>query len=112
MYEYDPPVTTVVSDGVTVVGKVYESCALSGTTAASCIASISASAQGESTKTSDTTVISGTDYHRFDVEITGGAEKTASATGRCSSGAMVVTAKGVHAVGYAVAAGIFAFVAL
>ncbi|CAN8097550.1 unnamed protein product [Discula destructiva] len=97
--------TTVVYAGVTGVGKVYESCALSGTTAASCTGSASVSVQGESTESAVATVLTGSDYHRFDVDITGGAEKTASATGSCN-GEETSNAGKLVAFGSVLAAGI------
>lgn len=77
--------------GTTAVAAVSIGCALSGTTAASCVESVSLSVGGTSTKTTITSLLTGTDVHRFDVAITGGAEKTAAATGTApvsGSGAM------------------------
>lgn len=66
-------------------GSVAENCELQGTTAAVCAATISVSIQGTSTAITTTGTLDGTDYHRFDVAITGGAEKTAAATGECQA---------------------------
>ena len=69
------------------IGTAQESCNLVGTTAATCTATIKATAQGTSASTTVSTAttetVTGSTYHRFDVEITGGAEKTASATATC-----------------------------
>lgn len=64
------------------------------TSAVTCGATIKGTAQGQSTALSTTTTLSGTDVYRFDVSITGGAEKLANPTGTCaaagqSAGAMV-----------------------
>ena len=75
--------TTVYGTFATV--SVGESCKLGGTTAATCTAAVSVSAGGSSTKTASTTTLQGSDYHRFDVLITGGAEKLAAATATCAS---------------------------
>lgn len=64
-----------------------ESCVLQGTTAAACTATITAGLDGSTTSTVTETHLSGSDYHRFDVKITGGAEKTPSATGECKASA-------------------------
>jgi len=69
--------------GVEATVNLLESCSL-GSATASCSASISVSAQGTSTALSTTSVLSGSDYHHFDVAITGGAEKTAQATATCA----------------------------
>lgn len=82
--------TATEIQGYEVTGSVAENCELQGTTEAACTATISLSVDGTSTSTSTEATLSGTDYHRFDVAITGGAEKTAAATGECraSSGAV------------------------
>ncbi|KAI9056225.1 hypothetical protein LZ554_001153 [Drepanopeziza brunnea f. sp. 'monogermtubi'] len=78
---------TTRTQGVEVKVTVIESCALAATTAATCTATIKGEAAGTKTSTSTTTILSGSDYMRFDVAITGGAEKTAAATGACKSSA-------------------------
>lgn len=77
--------TSGVIEGYSVTGSVAENCELQGTTAAVCAATISVSLQGTSTATTTTGTLDGTDYHRFDVAITGGAEKTAAPTGECGA---------------------------
>ena len=67
---------------------ISESCALQGTTAADCHASLYISAEGQSTAAATESLLTGTDYHRFNVAITAGATKTASPSGSYKSGAM------------------------
>lgn len=95
-------------DGTQVALTVAESCALEGTTVATCTASISASADGTSTATTAVQTLTGAEYHRFDVAITAGAEKTAAATGTCEkqSGAGIVDARNVGMLGAVLGAGI------
>lgn len=69
--------------GYSVKGSAAENCELQGTTAATCTATLSVSVEGTSTALTTTATLDGTDYHRFDVAITGGAEKTAAAAGEC-----------------------------
>ncbi|KAI1863418.1 uncharacterized protein JN550_009529 [Neoarthrinium moseri] len=66
---------------------IAENCVLSGTTAAVCTPTFGLSVDKTSTQTSATTTMSGSEYYRFDVPITAGAEKTASATNACSNAA-------------------------
>jgi len=66
--------------GVAVSISAAESCALGGTTDATCTATVALSADKTSTTTSLVETITGTRYRRFDVAITGGAEKTANPT--------------------------------
>ncbi|KAH7355338.1 hypothetical protein BKA65DRAFT_475786 [Rhexocercosporidium sp. MPI-PUGE-AT-0058] len=70
--------------GTKVSATVIEACSLAGTTAAACAVTIGGEADGTKTSTSTTITATGTDYYRNDVEITGGAEKIAAATGTCS----------------------------
>jgi len=79
-----------ITSGTTVYGtfatvSVSEGCKVDGNTAATCSATVSISAAGTSTKTASTTTMLGSDVHRFDVLITGGAEKLAAPTGTCAS---------------------------
>lgn len=69
--------------GYDVTASVEETCTLAGTTAATC--SGTAGGEADGTKTSWTTVatISSPTYYRFDVEITGGAEKTKNPSATC-----------------------------
>lgn len=64
---------------------VQEICALASITAATCTATVKATADGTSKTTSTSTVLSGSHYYRFDVEITAGAEKTMNPTATCGS---------------------------
>lgn len=77
--------TSTEIQGYSVTGSVAENCELQGTTAATCTAIVSVTVDGTSTAVTTTIPMDGTKYHRFDVAITGGAEKTAAATGKCSS---------------------------
>ncbi|KAJ4286890.1 hypothetical protein N0V88_007834 [Collariella sp. IMI 366227] len=70
---------------------VIEQCALQGTTAAVCGATIGGTVDNKSTTTSTVTTLSGSAYHRYDVTITGGAEKTADPSAECKSGASTKT---------------------
>lgn len=77
--------TSGVIQGYSVTGSVAENCELQGTTEAICTATVSVSVDGTSTAITTTSTMDGTDYHRFDVAITGGAEKTAAPTGECAA---------------------------
>ncbi|KAJ9136647.1 hypothetical protein NKR23_g9683 [Pleurostoma richardsiae] len=102
-------VTKSSANGVDATVSVWESCKLDGTTAATCSASVSVKANGQQTATATQTVLSGTDYHRFQVAITAGAEKTASATGSCGAGDSGSAAPGRN-VRFAAASGLLAAV--
>jgi hypothetical protein len=67
-----------------VTGTAVELCSLAGTTAANCAATLLATGDGSTISTATTETLSGSNYYRFNVEITGGAEKTASATATCA----------------------------
>lgn len=69
-------------------GSAAERCELRGTTDAICEATASLSVDGTTTSMEATTTFYGSMYYRFDVAITGGADKLAAATGECSSGAV------------------------
>ncbi|KAH8803346.1 hypothetical protein F5884DRAFT_903908 [Xylogone sp. PMI_703] len=100
-------VSLIESNGETVTATIAESCALKGTTAANCKAAVTLSAQGQETSSTTALTISGTNYHRFDVPITAGAAKTATATGKCTSGAMhTADSRGVLAMAVAGALGL------
>lgn len=78
--------------GYNVAATIDEHCILGGTTAATCTATAIASVDGKSTSGTVTTILTGASYRRYDVEITGGAEKTASPLATCgakSAGARV-----------------------
>jgi|SRR3569833_597875 len=69
-----------------VSASVAVSCLLSGTTAAECRATMTGLATGTSTVISTTEVFQGTDYRRYDVAITAGADKTlGAASATCSA---------------------------
>ncbi|KAK4239961.1 hypothetical protein C8A03DRAFT_13685 [Achaetomium macrosporum] len=92
---------------------ISESCALTGTTEANCVVSVAIEVDDTSTATSTSMVLSGTDYHRYQVAITGGAEKTASATGACKPNAGAETNPDVvRVVGAALAIGLMGVLAL
>lgn len=62
---------------------MQENCELQGTTQAVCTATVGGSVDDTTTASSTTMTLSGSSYYRFDVAITGGAEKTANPTGEC-----------------------------
>jgi hypothetical protein len=78
--------------GEDVTAAVTETCSLFGTTAADCHATLGGSAGGQSTTITASSMLTGSAYHRFQVGITGGADKTASATGACSTSGAIYTA--------------------
>jgi hypothetical protein len=106
--------TSISMGGHDAAASIFESCNLLGTTAASCSATASIEIDDTSTATSYTTVVSGADYHRYNVAITGGAEKTASATGECKAPNAGAGTKPnvVGAVGAALAMGLLGVLAL
>ncbi|KAI1263764.1 hypothetical protein F5Y18DRAFT_115740 [Xylariaceae sp. FL1019] len=73
-------------DGTAAKFEVIETCKIADD-AATCTATISGSAAGQTTKTSDTVTYTGADFSakKYDVAVTGGAEKTASASGKCNA---------------------------
>jgi hypothetical protein len=79
--------TTAVTKtlGRVVSATLQEQCDLQGTTQAVCAATLGGTVEGHSTTDSTTMTLSGTDYYRYDVAITGGAEKTATATAQCKA---------------------------
>ncbi|KAH8905744.1 hypothetical protein BR93DRAFT_968978 [Coniochaeta sp. PMI_546] len=94
-YAFSSSVSTKTA-GYDVQATLQEACSLQGTTAAVCSATVGGSVDKTSTSTSTTTTISGTDYYRFDVAITGGAEKTANPTAcAAKSGAAGLSTKAV-----------------
>jgi hypothetical protein len=90
LYSVSSAVTTQNPSLGAVTGTAVESCSLAGTTAANCAATLLATGDGSTISTATTETLSGSNYYRFNVEITGGAEKTASATATCA----VPSAKG------------------
>lgn len=70
--------------GYDVTAILQETCVLAGTTAATCTVTLEGKALGTSTVTSATQTVTGTDYYRFDVEITGGATKTLTPAATCT----------------------------
>ncbi|KAL2187856.1 hypothetical protein L209DRAFT_338599 [Thermothelomyces heterothallicus CBS 203.75] len=85
-----------------------------------CVATVSVSLDGTSTVTSTSTSVTGSDFHRYRVPITAGAQKTASATGACTAGgdgddanaAAGTGANVVRAIGAALAVGLAGVIAL
>ncbi|KAI0195765.1 hypothetical protein EV127DRAFT_419623 [Xylaria flabelliformis] len=73
--------------GIDIKATAIEHCVLGGTTAATCTATAVVSASGQSsTATAVTTYTDASTLH-FDVTITGGNDKLANPTGKCSSSA-------------------------
>jgi hypothetical protein len=60
-----------------------QTCDLQGTTQAVCTTTTGVSLDGTTTTESGTVTLSGSTYYRYDVAITGGAEKTVSPTAEC-----------------------------
>ncbi|KAJ4290797.1 hypothetical protein N0V88_006547 [Collariella sp. IMI 366227] len=109
------PTTYIVSTatvskvgGQTVSATVQELCDLKGTTAAVCTAIVGGTVAGQSTTTSSTGTVEGTDYHRFDVSITAGAEKTANPSAECKAKPNGANTKAVAMWGLVGVAGIVA----
>ncbi|ELR05338.1 hypothetical protein VC83_06531 [Pseudogymnoascus destructans] len=84
VYQWDYTATTRTM-GYDVTASLVESCSLAGTTAATCVGTAGGEAAG--TKTSKTAVvtIASPTYYRFDVEITGGADKTKNPSPTCGA---------------------------
>ncbi|CZS96337.1 uncharacterized protein RAG0_05707 [Rhynchosporium agropyri] len=83
-YHFSTAATTS-SAGHNIKGTAIEACSLQGTTAAICSVTIGGTVDGKKTSvTSQTSVVSPT-YYRYDVAITGAAEKTAGAAATCTS---------------------------
>ncbi|KAG4443843.1 hypothetical protein IFR05_000679 [Cadophora sp. M221] len=97
-YHFSSAITTSTL-GKKVSATAIEACSLDGTTAAVCSVTVGGEVDGTKTTTSSVTTAAGSDYYRFDVAITAGAEKTASATGTCGgsgkSAGTTVTSKGM-----------------
>ncbi|KAI1273666.1 hypothetical protein F5Y07DRAFT_402092 [Xylaria sp. FL0933] len=89
-YKVSSAVTTKTA-GVEVKATVIESCNLDGTTAATCTATIQGSAQGQKYSTAATVTYTDAATLRFDVSVTGGNDKLASPTGKCSSASNINT---------------------
>ncbi|KAI1181256.1 hypothetical protein F4777DRAFT_9123 [Nemania sp. FL0916] len=83
-YTISTAVTTSTA-GVEVKATVIEECKLDGTTAATCSATLGGSAQGQKYTTSATTTYTDAATLRFDVSVTGGNDKLANPTGKCSA---------------------------
>lgn len=94
---------------------IAETCSLEGTTAAHCQDTIALSVDGKRTTASASQAVSGTGLHRYDVSITGGADKTASpeATGECKPNVAAGTNPNVvRAVAAALTMGLLGVIAL
>ncbi|EAQ83378.1 predicted protein [Chaetomium globosum CBS 148.51] len=91
-----------------------ESCDLTGTTKARCDYTVGLTMDGTSNAATFATVLSGTDLHRFQVAITGGAEKTrlASATDVCGNAAAGLSANSVRVTAAALAVGLLGVLVL
>ncbi|RYC65234.1 hypothetical protein CHU98_g997 [Xylaria longipes] len=90
LYSFSSAVETKTA-GVEVKATAIENCKLDGTTAATCTATAVVSAQGQKTTTTATTTYTDAATLRFDVSITGGNEKLANPTGKCSAASSVNT---------------------
>lgn len=86
VYMWDYTSTTRTA-GYDVTASIVESCSLAGTTAATCVGTIGGEAAGTKTSRTALVTIASPTYYRFDVEITGGAEKTKSPAATCGAGA-------------------------
>ncbi len=78
--------------GYDVSATAQETCQLRGTTEAVCTATLGGSVDKTTTSTSMTSTASGSDYYRFNVAVTGGADKLANPSATCkpaNSGASV-----------------------
>ncbi|OBT65066.1 hypothetical protein VE03_05264 [Pseudogymnoascus sp. 23342-1-I1] len=82
-YEFASTVTTRTM-GYDVTVSAQETCTLAGTTAATCTATAGGEADGTSTSRTAVVTVASPTYFRFDVEITGGAEKTKNPAPTCS----------------------------
>lgn len=71
--------------GYDVTVSVEETCTLAGTTAATCTATAGGQADGTHTSATAVVTVASPTYYRFDVEITGGADKTKNPSPTCSS---------------------------
>lgn len=102
--------TTTTISGYKVKGSLEEHCQLRGTTDAICEGTVSVSVDGTTSWQDATSTWYGSMYHRFDVAITAGADKLATPTGECSSGAVGggIGAGEVWAMGTVVVGGFFA----
>ncbi|KAL2070278.1 hypothetical protein VTL71DRAFT_13304 [Oculimacula yallundae] len=82
-YHFSSAVTTSTM-GSNVQATAIEACSLQGTTAATCSVTIGGTVDGKKTSSTTATSVASPSYYRYDVEITGGAEKTAAATATCA----------------------------
>ncbi|KAI1420826.1 hypothetical protein F5Y12DRAFT_787948 [Xylaria sp. FL1777] len=105
-------VASTKTAGIEVVATAIESCNLAGTTAATCTATLEASAQGQKTSTAGTITYTNAATLRFDVSVTGGAEKLANPTGTCSSDAAGLSSRAVAFWGFLGAIGAIGVIAL
>jgi hypothetical protein len=88
--------STTRTMGVDVTATIQENCRVAAPTSVNCAVTIQGEADGHKTSTATSVVYTGTnEVYMFDVQITGGAEKTAQATGNCMSGAGSVSPKKV-----------------
>ncbi|KAI0534055.1 hypothetical protein GGR58DRAFT_484209 [Xylaria digitata] len=89
-YRVSSAVATTTS-GVEVKATVIENCELDGKTAATCTATVIASAQGQKVTSSATVTYTDAAAYHLDVSITGGNEKLANPTGSCSAASDINT---------------------
>lgn len=83
-YELASTVTTRTL-GYDVTVSVEETCTLAGTTAATCTATAGGEADGTHTSQTAVVTVASPTYYRYDVEITGGADKTKNPSPTCGS---------------------------
>ncbi|KAI0201707.1 hypothetical protein F4808DRAFT_95965 [Astrocystis sublimbata] len=83
---------TTKSGGTEIKATVIDECQLQGTTKAICTGIIEASANGQKTSTALTTTYTNAAKLYYEASVTGGAEKLANPTGKCSSGASTTRA--------------------
>ncbi|OBT73101.1 hypothetical protein VF21_07620 [Pseudogymnoascus sp. 05NY08] len=82
MWDYTATTRTL---GYDVTASIVESCSLAGTTAATCVGTVGGEAAGTKTSQTALVTIASPTYYRFDVEITGGAEKTNNPSPTCGA---------------------------
>ena len=81
--------------GYDVTATAQDVCVLKGTTEADCAATLAVSAAGTSTTVSASTTYTGANYYRYDVQVTGGAEKLVNPTACANSAPKGLNTKAV-----------------
>lgn len=93
--------TATTIEGATASG--VEKCSLAGTTAATCTKTLGVANSATHTSTTVVATLSGSNYYRYNVEITGGAEMTANPTATCSAKGAATNRNSKNAVMWALA---------